>query len=74
MNETYTVKDVAKQFSVGPAVIYRLVKEKKIGFLRFGEKGTIRISKSAIDAYVSGNTVGGNAPSEDLPDVNVTSP
>jgi excisionase family DNA binding protein len=45
--ETYTVREIAKQFKVHPYTVRRLARRKKIPAFRFG--GQWRFYKSAIE-------------------------
>jgi excisionase family DNA binding protein len=49
----FTVAEAARYLKVGPRVVYRLCRNKKVVYTEVDDRGTIRIHKDAIDDFVA---------------------
>jgi excisionase family DNA binding protein len=49
----FTVEQAAAYLQVGPRVVRRLIRQRKIAVVRIDGRGTYRIHRNVIDAYIS---------------------
>lgn len=61
------IKEVAEMFRVNPQLIYRMVRQKKIPFIKIG--GSIRINEQVVKAILSGDSTKLRSEEKDLKNV-----
>lgn len=62
-SEMLTVSQVAARMAVSPSLVYQLIDSGKLGHHRIGNgRGTIRVSESDLEAYLSASHSGVESP------------
>ena len=62
-NDLLTVPHVAARLAVSPSLVYQLIESGKLGHHRIGNgRGTIRVSETDLEAYLSASHSGVEPP------------